>query len=309
MDKFLKTLLYVILYLMLFVAAAGIMTYTMDITVLTDIKTQLYIGIGALILALILICILIFASKREEAVFLPDQPEDKQPLKEEKKDERLMVNITPSTYTPAQMDPMEIIEDTIVDMDVIDEQTSQQQETFVEETVEENEEEVIAEVRPSEENNQPEQEFEKEVELAVYSREQKDETVEDDEVVIAERPVSQTITQAMISEPLHRKVSEDLSETQVIYIDSSKYSYINTAGLPQLVVTDAIDVKSVKKAAKQQKKESEEVSLKKQMQEDYEYRMEERREKINNILEKCILFVLIFILVIGLYWFYTKFIG
>lgn len=111
---------------------------------------------------------------------------------------------------------------------------------------------------------------------------------------------------------------EPLTKTQISYINNSSNSYINTQGMPQLVMTDNLSANKVKERAEDylnQKAAEENVEpVQTEIQSDEEvdesfYIQDEREESLINILGTIalILFV-VFIGIVG-YYLYSRYLG
>ncbi len=100
----------------------------------------------------------------------------------------------------------------------------------------------------------------------------------------------------------------ELTETQMIYIEGSESSYLNTQGLPQLVITDQVASKDIKKANLIFREIEKQETLEKQQldKEELEYLKEEKEENIISVLITAAVILGLLNIALLFYYLYTR---
>ena len=94
----------------------------------------------------------------------------------------------------------------------------------------------------------------------------------------------------------------------MLYIENSESSYLNTQGLPQLVITNKVDSKNIKRANEiyrevEKKETADQLAIEK---EELEYLKEEKEESIISKLSIISVILALLNIAVLIYYFYTR---
>ncbi len=283
MNKISRLILLLCIYASLFIGCFLLITYYNGLYLLENSIVQLIIAIIGLIIGLILI-VYQFISKRKdyEKEDLEDDSIDEETEKIVLRDEEIFDD----NYEFSDSSEIDLIDE---NKTLIDEEIAVEDEIVVEneKVAEEEKTKDIIEVlydtlsmKKIEEN--------KDNEETETSKLQKEIEVEDEYQDIGQAEKQEIhlemISKDMITEDVVEKV--ELTDTQMMYIEQSESSYLNTQGLPQLVITNQVDSKDVKRADHVFKEIEKQENIDKQelYKEELKYLKEEKEENIISAL-------------------------
>ncbi|MGI6608221.1 MAG: hypothetical protein ACOX1F_04495 [Erysipelotrichaceae bacterium] len=277
MNKISYLIMLLCIYASLFVGCFSLLTYYNGVYLLKNPVYQLFSGIAVLIIAVVLI-IVQFVFRKSDNVFDTEE-EDEEFLTEEESDNE--------NYDFADSKEVEIVK--INDDDII----------IVEEKKPDNEVKVLYNVK--QEETEENQIIEEKTDNSLLLEKLQGEIKPEENEVHLEK-ISKDILNEK-SEPL-----SDLTDTQLLYIEKSESSYLNTQGFPQLVITDEVKSKDVV-IANQIYKEIEKQNVIKQQKsdkEDLEYFKEEKEENTIYALSITIAILIILNFFLLVYYYFTR---
>lgn len=317
MNRFSRLIVLICIYAALFMGCFLLITYYNGVYLLENSLYQLFIAIPSLIIAVILI-IVQFVYKKKGSVDELEE-EDYETLSDEEIDEYVLSDkeIEDDNYEFTDSSELEFIgiddEDATDETDeVIEEKEIDIKENEIEYEIIVEDDEIISEEKPQDVidvlydtlSMKKLRETENVEEKAEESVQQ--EIVEEEIQPEKEEVHLEKVSQDVITEDV--AVSVDLTNTQMMYIEQSESSYLNTQGVPQLVVTDQVDSKDLKKAnyiykeiEKQKIDEQSELE-----QEELEFLKEEKEENIISLLTMIIVALVIGNIVLLVYYLFTR---
>ncbi|NMA15769.1 MAG: hypothetical protein GX935_00790 [Erysipelotrichia bacterium] len=301
MNRVSRLIMLICIYASLFIGCFSILTYYNEVYLLENSIYQLILAITALVIGLILIAVQFFVKKKEN--FDADTEDDEFTEKErdelflsQKQDEKISFleeEIIDDNYEFTDFEEIEINERTKEEIIVEEENPKDVLEVLhdtlslkkIEES--QNDEEIIVEDIVVEEIDEKSQILEEK------SDEQKK--------VYLESVAKDIITEEVLP-------TVDLTDTQMLYIENSESSYLNTQGLPQLVITNKVDSKNIKRA-NEIYREVEKIETADQLaieKEELEYLKEEKEESIISKLSIISVILALLNIAVLIYYFYTR---
>ncbi|MDI9540530.1 MAG: hypothetical protein QM204_03530 [Bacillota bacterium] len=295
MNKISRLILLLCIYASLFIGCFLLITYYNGLYLLENSIVQLIIAIIGLIIGLILI-VYQFISKRKdyEKEDLEDDSIDEETEKIVLRDEEIFDD----NYEFSDSSEIDLIDE---NKTLIDEEIAVEDEIVVEEEIAVEDEIVVENEKVAEEEktkdiievlydtlSMKKIEENKDNEETETSKLQKEIEVEDEHQDIGQAEKQEIhlemISKDMITEDVVEKV--ELTDTQMMYIEQSESSYLNTQGLPQLVITNQVDSKDVKRADHVFKEIEKQENIDKQelYKEELKYLKEEKEENIISAL-------------------------
>lgn len=317
MNRFSRLIVLLCIYVALFIGCFLLITYYNGVYLLENPLYQLFIAIPSLIIAVILM-IVQFVSKKKSFTDNPEE-EDYEKLSDEEIDEYILSDeeIEDDNYEFVDSSEIEFIgidKEKITDETVEDikEKSVDKKENEIEYEIIVEDDEIISEEKPQDlievlydtlsmkkiretENMAEKAEKSVQQEIAV------EEVQPEKEEVHLEK-----VSQDVITEDV--AIAVDLTNTQMLYIEQSESSYLNTQGIPQLVVTDQVDSKDLKKANYIYKEiEKQKISEQSELeQEELEFLKEEKEENIISLLTMIIVGLVIGNIVLLVYYLFTR---
>ena len=301
MNRVSRLIMLICIYASLFIGCFSLLTYYNEVYLLENSIYQLILAITALVIGLILIAVQFFVKKKEN--FDADTEDDEFTEKErdelflsQKQDEKISFleeEIIDDNYEFTDFEEIEINERTKEEIIVEEENPKDVLEVLhdtlslkkIEES--QNDEEIIVEDIVVEEIDEKSQILEEK------SDEQKK--------VYLESVAKDIITEEVLP-------TVDLTDTQMLYIENSESSYLNTQGLPQLVITNKVDSKNIKRA-NEIYREVEKIETADQLaieKEELEYLKEEKEESIISKLSIISVILALLNIAVLIYYFYTR---
>ena len=301
MNRVSRLIMLICIYASLFIGCFSLLTYYNEVYLLENSIYQLILAITALVIGLILIAVQFFVKKKEN--FDADTEDDEFTEKErdelflsQKQDEKISFleeEIIDDNYEFTDFEEIEINEKTKEEIIVEEENPKDVLEVLhdtlslkkIEES--QNDEEIIVEDIVVEEIDEKSQILEEK------SDEQKK--------VYLESVAKDILTEEVLP-------TVDLTDTQMLYIENSESSYLNTQGLPQLVITNKVDSKNIKRA-NEIYREVEKIETADQLaieKEELEYLKEEKEESIISKLSIISVILALLNIAVLIYYFYTR---
>lgn len=301
MNRVSRLIMLICIYASLFIGCFSLLTYYNEVYLLENSIYQLILAITALVIGLILIVVQFFVKKKEN--FDADTEDDEFTEKErdelflsQKQEERISFveeEIIDDNYEFTDSEEIEINEKTKEEIIVEEENPKDVLEVLhdtlslkkIEES--QNDEEIIVEEIVVEEIGEKSQILEEK------SDEQKK--------VYLESVAKDILTEEVLP-------TVDLTDTQMLYIENSESSYLNTQGLPQLVITNKVDSKNIKRANEiyrevEKKETADQLAIEK---EELEYLKEEKEESIISKLSIISVILALLNIAVLIYYFYTR---
>ena len=301
MNRVSRLIMLICIYASLFIGCFSLLTYYNEVYLLENSIYQLILAITALVIGLILIAVQFFVKKKEN--FDADTEDDEFTEKErdelflsQKQDEKISFleeEIIDDNYEFTDFEEIEINERTKEEIIVEEENPKDVLEVLhdtlslkkIEES--QNDEEIIVEEIVVEEIDEKSQILEEK------SDEQKK--------VYLESVAKDILTEEVLP-------TVDLTDTQMLYIENSESSYLNTQGLPQLVITNKVDSKNIKRANEiyrevEKKETADQLAIEK---EELEYLKEEKEESIISKLSIISVILALLNIAVLIYYFYTR---
>lgn len=300
MNRISRLIVLLCIYASLFIGCFSLITYYNEVYLIENPLYQFVIAIVALVIALVLIVIQFTIKKKTKTVDVEEMEEEL--LKEELEDVSLNdEEILDDNYE--FVDSMEIEFMNFENLQDNKKENDDNQETITSENQDDytKQQELII-IDDQDETVEKEKNvidvLHDTLSMKKITEDSKETTTEkltENEVIEKEIVHLEKVAEDIITEEVDAKV--DLTDTQMMYIEQSKSSYLNTQGLPQLVVTDQVDSKDVKKANQiYQEIEKQQIIEKNTLEvlerEELLYLQEEKEERIISILSFMV-FVLI----------------
>lgn len=297
MNRISRFIMLICIYASLFIGCFSILTYYNEVYLLENPVYQLVFAIVAIVIGLVLIAVQFFA-KKEDSI---DNDVEDEEFTDEEIDELLLLEDEEELNYLEQ----EIIDDNyeFVDSNEIEFSKKTEEEIIVDE---EKPKDVIEVLHDT-------------LSMKKIEEDQNDETIVVEEIKI-ENEDDKTEEKSDEKEEVHlNEVKKDilteevlpaaeLTDTQMMYIENSESSYLNTQGLPQLVITNKVDSKYLKRA-NEIYKESEKREIVDQLaieKEELEYLKEVKEESIISILSKISIILALLNIAVLVYYFYTR---
>lgn len=297
MNRISRLIMLICVYASLFIGCFSILTYYNEVYLLENPVYQLVLAIVAIVIGLVLIAVQFFA-KKEDSI---DNDVEDEEFTDEEIDELLLLEDEEELNYLEQ----EIIDDNyeFVDSNEIEFSKKTEEEIIVDE---EKPKDVIEVLHDT-------------LSMKKIEEDQNDETIVVEEIKI-ENEDDKTEEKSDEKEEVHlNEVKKDilteevlpaaeLTDTQMMYIENSESSYLNTQGLPQLVITNKVDSKYLKRA-NEIYKESEKREIVDQLaieKEELEYLKEVKEESIISILSKISIILALLNIAVLVYYFYTR---
>ncbi|NLZ74953.1 MAG: hypothetical protein GX914_00440 [Erysipelotrichia bacterium] len=297
MNRISRFIMLICIYASLFIGCFSILTYYNEVYLLENPVYQLVLAIVAIVIGLVLIAVQFFA-KKEDSI---DNDVEDEEFTDEEIDELLLLEDEEELNYLEQ----EIIDDNyeFVDSNEIEFSKKTEEEIIVDE---EKPKDVIEVLHDT-------------LSMKKIEEDQNDETIVVEEIKI-ENEDDKTEEKSDEKEEVHlNEVKKDilteevlpaaeLTDTQMMYIENSESSYLNTQGLPQLVITNKVDSKYLKRA-NEIYKESEKREIVDQLaieKEELEYLKEVKEESIISILSKISIILALLNIAVLVYYFYTR---
>ncbi len=300
MNRISRLIVLLCIYASLFIGCFSLITYYNEVYLIENPLYQFVIAIVALVIALVLIVIQFTIKKKNKTVDVEEMEEEL--LKEDLEDFSLNdEEILDDNYE--FVDSMEIEFMNFENLQDNKKENDDNQETITSENQDDytKQQELII-IDDQDETVEKEKNvidvLHDTLSMKKITEDSKETTTEkltENEVIEKEIVHLEKVAEDIITEEVDAKV--DLTDTQMMYIEQSKSSYLNTQGLPQLVVTDQVDSKDVKKANQiYQEIEKQQIIEKNTLEvlerEELLYLQEEKEERIISILSFMV-FVLI----------------
>lgn len=297
MNRISRFIMLICIYASLFIGCFSILTYYNEVYLLENPVYQLVLAIVAIVIGLVLIAVQFFA-KKEDSI---DNDVEDEEFTDEEIDELLLLEDEEELNYLEQ----EIIDDNyeFVDSNEIEFSKKTEEEIIVDE---EKPKDVIEVLHDT-------------LSMKKIEEDQNDETIVVEEIKI-ENEDDKTEEKSDEKEEVHlNEVKKDilteevlpaaeLTDTQMMYIENSESYYLNTQGLPQLVITNKVDSKYLKRA-NEIYKESEKREIVDQLaieKEELEYLKEVKEESIISILSKISIILALLNIAVLVYYFYTR---
>ena len=301
MNRVSRLIMLICIYASLFIGCFSLLTYYNEVYLLENSIYQLILAITALVIGLILIAVQFFVKKKEN--FDVDAEDDE--FTEKERDELLL--------SQKQEERISFVEEEIIDdnYEFTDSEEIEINEKTKEEIIveEENPKDVLEVLHDT-------------LSLKKIEESQNDEEIIVEDIVVEEideksqileeksdeqkKVYLESVAKDIITEEVLPTV--DLTDTQMLYIENSESSYLNTQGLPQLVITNKVDSKNIKRANEiyrevEKKETADQLAIEK---EELEYLKEEKEESIISKLSIISVILALLNIAVLIYYFYTR---
>lgn len=301
MNRVSRLIMLICIYASLFIGCFSLLTYYNEVYLLENSIYQLILAITALVIGLILIAVQFFVKKKEN--FDADAEDDE--FTEKERDELLL--------SQKQEEKISFVEEEIIDdnYEFTDSEEIEINEKTKEEIIveEENPKDVLEVLHDT-------------LSLKKIEESQNDEEIIVEEIVVEEideksqileeksdeqkKVYLESVAKDILTEEVLPTV--DLTDTQMLYIENSESSYLNTQGLPQLVITNKVDSKNIKRANEiyreiEKKETADQLAIEK---EELEYLKEEKEESIISKLSIISVILALLNIAVLIYYFYTR---
>ena len=301
MNRVSRLIMLICIYASLFIGCFSLLTYYNEVYLLENSIYQLILAITALVIGLILIAVQFFVKKKEN--FDVDAEDDE--FTEKERDELLL--------SQKQEERISFVEEEIIDdnYEFTDSEEIEINEKTKEEIIveEENPKDVLEVLHDT-------------LSLKKIEESQNDEEIIVEDIVVEEideksqileeksdeqkKVYLESVAKDILTEEVLPTV--DLTDTQMLYIENSESSYLNTQGLPQLVITNKVDSKNIKRA-NEIYREVEKIETADQLaieKEELEYLKEEKEESIISKLSIISVILALLNIAVLIYYFYTR---
>lgn len=296
MNRVSRLIMLICIYASLFIGCFSLLTYYNEVYLLENSIYQLILAITALVIGLILIAVQFFVKKKEN--FDADTEDDE--FTEKERDELFLSQKQDEKISFLEE---EIIDDNyeFTDFEEIEINERTKEEIIVEE---ENPKDVL-EVLHDTLSLKKIEESQNDEEIIVEEIDEKSQILEEksDE---QKKVYLESVAKDILTEEVLPTV--DLTDTQMLYIENSESSYLNTQGLPQLVITNKVDSKNIKRA-NEIYREVEKIETADQLaieKEELEYLKEEKEESIISKLSIISVILALLNIAVLIYYFYTR---
>lgn len=296
MNRVSRLIMLICIYASLFIGCFSLLTYYNEVYLLENSIYQLILAITALVIGLILIAVQFFVKKKEN--FDADTEDDE--FTEKERDELFL--------SQKQEEKINFVEEEIIDdnYEFTDSEEIEINEKTKEEIIveEENPKDVL-EVLHDTLSLKKIEESQNDEEIIVEEIDEKSQILEEksDE---QKKVYLESVAKDILTEEVLPTV--DLTDTQMLYIENSESSYLNTQGLPQLVITNKVDSKNIKRANEiyrevEKKETADQLAIEK---EELEYLKEEKEESIISKLSIISVILALLNIAVLIYYFYTR---
>lgn len=296
MNRVSRLIMLICIYASLFIGCFSLLTYYNEVYLLENSIYQLILAITALVIGLILIAVQFFVKKKEN--FDADTEDDE--FTEKERDELFL--------SQKQEERISFVEEEIIDdnYEFTDSEEIEINEKTKEEIIveEENPKDVL-EVLHDTLSLKKIEESQNDEEIIVEEIDEKSQILEEksDE---QKKVYLESVAKDILTEEVLPTV--DLTDTQMLYIENSESSYLNTQGLPQLVITNKVDSKNIKRANEiyrevEKKETADQLAIEK---EELEYLKEEKEESIISKLSIISVILALLNIAVLIYYFYTR---
>lgn len=314
MNRISRLIVLLCIYASLFIGCFSLITYYNEVYLIENPLYQFVIAIVALVIALVLIVIQFTIKKKNKTVDVEEMEEEL--LKEDLEDFSLNdEEILDDNYE--FVDSMEIEFMNFENLQDNKKENDDNQETITSENQDDytKQQELII-IDDQDETVEKEKNvidvLHDTLSMKKITEDSKETTTEkltENEVIEKEIVHLEKVAEDIITEEVDAKV--DLTDTQMMYIEQSKSSYLNTQGLPQLVVTDQVDSKDVKKANQiYQEIEKQQIIEKNTLEvlerEELLYLQEEKEERIISILSFMVFVLILANIALVVYFFVSR---
>lgn len=296
MNRVSRLIMLICIYASLFIGCFSLLTYYNEVYLLENSIYQLILAITALVIGLILIAVQFFVKKKEN--FDADTEDDE--FTEKERDELFL--------SQKQEEKISFVEEEIIDdnYEFTDfEEIEINERTKEEIIVEEENPKDVLEVLHDTLSLKKIEESQNDEEIIVEEIDEKSQILEEksDE---QKKVYLESVAKDIITEEVLPTV--DLTDTQMLYIENSESSYLNTQGLPQLVITNKVDSKNIKRANEiyrevEKKETADQLAIEK---EELEYLKEEKEESIISKLSIISVILALLNIAVLIYYFYTR---